>query len=45
MMQVPETVKESKKESGFNIYSFVVTVFLMLSFVGATMYVLISSLL
>ncbi|HEY6953792.1 MAG TPA: hypothetical protein VI385_01045 [Flavisolibacter sp.] len=44
-MQVPETGKKNTKERTFNIYAFVVTVFLMLSFVGATVYVLISSLL
>ncbi|MGZ3882301.1 MAG: hypothetical protein ACXVBJ_12120 [Flavisolibacter sp.] len=42
MKQLSAQVK-IKREPGFNIVSFVVTLFLMLSFLGAIMYVLISS--
>jgi len=44
MTKVSETVPTMKKEHGFNMFSVAITVFLMLSFVGAIMYVLISSL-
>jgi hypothetical protein len=42
-MHVAKTAGKVKNEPGFNTFAAAVTLFLMLSFVGATMYVLISS--
>lgn len=46
MIQTPETMKEVRSESAdsFKLIPAVVMIFLMVMFVGATVYVLVSSL-
>ena len=45
MMQIPETFAKNENIEGFKIVPAIIMVFLMMLFVAATIYVLISSLL